>query len=117
MSRATRTLARLLMTAALALFISAPVWASHKPSHDPPGQKNKSQSKSQGKNQSKGFSDPRHEGPGKGKGHHTGNRGNSGHPAWGHVPELDPGMAGKAAVLLVGGTLVLLGRRRVEPQV
>jgi hypothetical protein len=28
------------------------------------------------------------------------------------IPELDPGVAGGAAVLLVGGTLALAGRRR-----
>jgi hypothetical protein len=32
------------------------------------------------------------------------------------VPELDPGVAGNAAVLLIGGTLVLAGRRRVAPE-
>lgn len=51
---------------------------------------------------------------GKGRGHHTDNRGNSDHPAYGHVPELDPGLIGSAAVLLIGGTLVLHGRRRIE---
>jgi hypothetical protein len=30
------------------------------------------------------------------------------------IPELDPGLLGSAAVLLIGGTLVLHGRRRVE---
>jgi hypothetical protein len=29
------------------------------------------------------------------------------------VPELDPGLVGSAAVLLIGGTLVLHGRRRI----
>jgi hypothetical protein len=28
------------------------------------------------------------------------------------IPELDPGVAGSAAVLLIGGTLILAGRRR-----
>jgi hypothetical protein len=92
------------MMAALALFVATPVLAAHKAGHNPPGL------------EGKGFSDPKHSGPGKGVGHHTDNRGNSGHPARGHVPELDPGMAGSAAVLLVGGTLVLLGRRRVDAQ-
>jgi len=32
------------------------------------------------------------------------------------IPELDPGLAGSAAVLLIGGTLVLAGRRRRTPQ-
>jgi hypothetical protein len=31
-----------------------------------------------------------------------------------HVPELDPFAAGSAAVLILGGTLVALGRRRRE---
>jgi len=34
----------------------------------------------------------------------------------GHMPELDSGTAASAAVLLVGGTLTLLGRRRRKPQ-
>ena len=33
-----------------------------------------------------------------------------------HTPELDPGAATSAAVLLIGGTLVLCGRRQIEPQ-
>jgi hypothetical protein len=32
------------------------------------------------------------------------------------IPELDPGVAGSAAVLLVGGTLVLAGRRRQDTE-
>jgi len=32
----------------------------------------------------------------------------------GHVPELDPGSVGSAALLLVGGTLILIDRRRRE---
>jgi hypothetical protein len=47
-------------------------------------------------------------GKGKGLGHHK----NASNP--GHVPELDPGLVGSAAVLLIGGTLVLHGRRRIE---
>ena len=31
-----------------------------------------------------------------------------------HAPELDPGLFGSAAVLLVGGTLMLHGRRRFD---
>ena len=55
---------------------------------------------------------------GKGHAHHQGN-------GWGHhkgdkkknkkshdVPELDPNAAGAAMILLIGGTLVLLERRR-----
>jgi hypothetical protein len=64
-----------------------------------------------------GFEDPRHRGPGKGVGHNTNDRGNSGHPAYGHVPELDPGLLGSAAVLLIGGTLVLRGRRPLGSKV
>jgi hypothetical protein len=39
-----------------------------------------------------------------------------GHPGGqpGGIPELDPGLFGSAAVLLIGGTLVLHGRRRAE---
>jgi hypothetical protein len=48
-------------------------------------------------------------GKGKGYGHHK-------HSPSGHVPELDPGLVGSAAVLLIGGTLVLHGRRRVETE-
>jgi hypothetical protein len=99
--RATRAI-QILAAAAFGLAIATPAPAHHRPGHNPPGQT--------------GFSDPRHEGPGKGLGHNTENRGNSGHPAAGHIPELDPGMAGSAALLLIGGTLVLAGRRRLEPQ-
>jgi hypothetical protein len=85
------------------LLLALPALADHQPGHNPPGQT--------------GFSDPQHEGPGRGVGHHTDNRGNSGHPAPGHVPELDPGLIGSAAVLLIGGTLVLHGRRRIGADV
>jgi hypothetical protein len=54
--------------------------------------------------------------PGRGRGHHGKDRGKSGHPARGHVPELDGGTVGTAALLLIGGTLVLVGRRRRERQ-
>jgi hypothetical protein len=92
---------------ALGFLLASPALADHKPSHNPPGQSGG------------GSSDPGHEGHGRGQGvgHHTGNRGNSGHPAPGHVPELDPGLLGSAAVLLIGGTLVLHGRRRIEAKV
>lgn len=100
--KAKQVIGRVLVAGSLAALMTAPALAGHKPSHNPPGQT--------------GFSDPRHEGPGRGVGHHTGNRGNSGHPAYGHLPELDPGLVGSAALLLVGGTLVLRGRRRLEPQ-
>lgn len=86
-------------TALVGLLWATPALADRNPSHDPPGQV--------------GFSDPRHEGPGLGLGHHPYNRGNSNHPAYGHVPELDPGLLGSAAVLLIGGVLVLHGRRKI----
>lgn len=83
----------------LGLVFASPAFAGKKSGHDRAGRL--------------GFSDPRHGGPGKGVGHHTNDRGNSGHPAYGHVPELDPGLFGSAAVLLIGGTLVLRGRRPI----
>jgi hypothetical protein len=43
--------------------------------------------------------------------HHRG----CGHNGGVGAPELDPGMAGSAAVLLLGGTLALMGHRRREP--
>ena len=49
-------------------------------------------------------------GPGRALGQANGNNGR------GHMPELDSGTAASAAVLLVGGTLTLLGRRRRKPQ-
>ena len=94
--KATRVIGRVLMAGALAVLVAAPALANPNPENG---------------------SDPRHgDPPGRGRGHHTGNRGNSGHPAAGHLPELDPGIAGSAALLLIGGTLVLRGRRRLEPQ-
>jgi len=98
--KVTRVIGRVLVVGSLAALIAAPALAD--PPGSPPGQT--------------GFSDARHEGPGKGLGHHDGNRGESGHAAPGHLPELDPGVAGSAALLLIGGTLVLRGRRRLEPQ-
>ena len=95
--KATRLIARGLVVGSLALLFAAPALAGN------PNPEN--------------GSDPRHgDPPGRGRGHHTLNRGNSGHPAYGHVPELDPGMVGSAALLLIGGTLALRGRRRLEPQ-
>jgi hypothetical protein len=52
---------------------------------------------------------------GHGKGHAKGPRGSKGVIPPGHVPELDPGLLGSAAVLLIGGMLVLHGRRPIEP--
>jgi hypothetical protein len=100
-----RWLALAPLSLALGLVFVSPALADHKPGHHtPPG------------HTPGGFSDPRHEGPGQGVGHHTGDRGNSGHPAYGHVPELDPGLIGSAAVLLIGGMLVLRGRRPLDLQ-
>jgi hypothetical protein len=50
-------------------------------------------------------------------GNHNGN-GHHGHKKkkYNKIPELDPGVAGSAAVLLIGGTLALSGRRRLEPE-
>jgi len=94
-----QVIGRVLVIGSLALLVAAPALAGN------PNPEN--------------GSDPRHGDPpsnGRGRGHHTNNRGNSGHPASGHLPELDPGIAGSAALLLIGGTLVLRGRRRLEPQ-
>lgn len=65
-----------------------------------------------------GWDDGRHhnDGPGLGVGHHTEPRGRSGNVPPGHLPELDPGVAVSAVVLLIGGTLVLRGRRRSGPK-
>jgi hypothetical protein len=60
----------------------------------------------------RGWSDGRHHNPSRSQGFGVGHSRNSGNP--GHVPELDPGLLGSAAVLLIGGTLVLHGRRRIE---
>lgn len=59
----------------------------------------------------KGGSDARHSWNGVGRGHHH-HRG-CGHGQGAQIPELDPGLLGSAAVLLIGGTLVLHGRRRI----
>lgn len=91
----TRVIGRALVAVSLAVLVAAPALAGNP-------------------NPNSG-NDPRH-GDSRGRGHHTGNRGNSRHPVYGHLPELDPGMLGSAALLLIGGTLVLRGRRRVEPQ-
>ena len=49
-------------------------------------------------------------GNGLGLGHHKGGEGQGG--GGNSVPELDPSAAGGALILLIGGTLVLLERRR-----
>jgi len=48
-----------------------------------------------------------------GNGHRHGNKHRKKHHK---IPELDPGVAGSAAVLLIGGTLALTGRRRLESE-
>ena len=63
----------------------------------------------------KGGSDARHSWNGVGRGHHH-HRG-CGHGQGGQIPELDPGLLGSAAVLLIGGTLALHGRRRIGADV
>jgi hypothetical protein len=97
--KATRIIRSVLVAGSLALLVTAPALAGNP-------------------NPANGQPDSHGDPPsnGRGRGHHTNNRGNSGHPASGHLPELDPGIAGSAALLLIGGTLVLRGRRRLEPQ-
>ena len=58
---------------------------------------------------------PDHSWNGQGNGHTKGPRGSQGVIPPGHAPELDPGLLGSAAVLLIGGMLVLHGRRPIEP--
>jgi hypothetical protein len=80
----------------LGLLLAAPVLAGQK--HDGP------------KHSAHG-----HSWNGQGHGHTKGPRGSKGVIPPGHVPELDPGLLGSAAVLLIGGMLVLHGRRPIEP--
>jgi hypothetical protein len=63
----------------------------------------------------KGGQDGRHSWKGVGRGHHHHRGRGHGHGgSGGAIPELDPGLVGSAAVLLIGGSLVLHGRRRIE---
>jgi hypothetical protein len=90
----------------LGLLIASPVLAGqgNKPK-SPPGHEMK-----------KGGKDGRHswKGAGRGHRHHRGCGHGHGGGSGGSVPELDPGLVGSAAALLIGGTLVLHGRRRIE---
>jgi hypothetical protein len=52
----------------------------------------------------------------RGDGHRNGNGPGHKKKTYNKIPELDPGVAGSAAVLLIGGTLALSGRRRLEPE-
>ena len=94
----SRTTRRVVTAVALSCLLPIPALADS-PSEGPFGD-------------TRGWEDGRHQSPPNSNGFGVGHTLNAGNP--GHTPELDPGVLGSSAVLLVGGTLALRGRRRIE---
>ncbi len=94
--KVTRAIGAMLTAVVLGFLVATPVLARDRDRNGERGEYSRNEERSNGN----------------GNGHRHGHK----KKKYNKIPELDPGVAGSAAVLLIGGTLALSGRRRLEPE-